>query len=216
MRKKLGVSGKALGIDMAGGRLPQSSAATTFVEGDVLAVANKKQCQFATLINVLPGAMSYAAAFNLLRKACIISRDFVYAAQPNFDCNPYLLRLGLKTYYADATATRFQGTTADYYRMARTLMEQELIADFSIVEAGRIRDASDEVVHPLQSPADSGPYDPARHRFKDGEIAFADPIYRRVQLILTRKAAQLAPISKRLREFDEQENVVVSSAFAEE
>jgi len=215
VRRKLNVTGRALGIDLAGSRLPSSTGETVYLERDVLALANKKQCQFATLINVLPGLPSFAVALGVLRKACIISRDFVYVVQPNFDANASLLRLGLKTYHADSSGSRFQGTTADYYRMVRTLLDQGLIADFSIVESGRIRDSADEVVHPLETPPDSGPYDEARHRFKPTDIVFVDPIYRRLQLILTRKPAQLAPISRRLREFDDHENVVVSSAFVE-
>jgi hypothetical protein len=141
----------------------------------------------------------------------MVSRDFVYASQPNFDSNPYLLRLGLKTHYSAASAARFQGTAADYFRMARTLLDQGLIQDFAIIESGRIRDSSDETIHPLETPPDSGTYDPAIHRYKAEDIVFPEPIYRRLQIILTRKPAQLGPISKRLRELDEQDNIVVSS-----
>lgn len=214
VRKKLKVTGAALGIDRSGRRLPSSHGDLIFNEADLLTLPNKKQYRFATLINVLPGAAGYAAAFDLLRKATIISRDFVYVSQPNFDCNSYLLRLGLKTYYSDASANRFQATSADYHRMARTLQEQGLVQDFCIVESGRIRDASDETIHPVQTPPDSGPYDAAVHRYKADDIVFPDPIYRRLQIILTRKAAQLAPISKRLRELDEQENIVITSVAA--
>ncbi len=212
VRKKLKIDGPSLGIDRSGARLPTSSSPDiTFAETDFLALPNKKQCRFVTLINVLPGAAGYAAAFDLLRKASIVSRDFVYISQPNFDCNPHLLRLGFKTSYSGATSNRFQGTAADYFRMARALLDEGLIQDFSIVESGRIRDAADEVIHPLETPPDSGLYDAAIHRYKSEDFAFPDPIYRRLQIILTRKPAQLGPISKRLRELDDQDNVIVSS-----
>jgi hypothetical protein len=214
VRKKLKIVGRSLGIDRSGARLPASDQEeVVFAEADFLSLPNRKQCRFVTLINVLPGTGGYAAAFDLLRKASIVSRDFVYVSQPNFDCNPYLIRLGMKTHYSGATASRFQGTAADYFRMARALLDEGLIQDFSIVESGRIRDSADEVIHPLETPADSGPYDAAIHRYKAEDIVFSDPIYRRLQIILTRKPAQLGPISKRLREFDDQDNIVVSSVL---
>jgi hypothetical protein len=213
IRKKLKIEGRSLGIDRSGARLPDAPEPdVSFAEADFLSLPNRKQCRFVTLINVLPGAAGYAAAFDLLRKASIVSRDFVYVSQPNFDSNSYLVRLGMKTHYSGAAASRFQGTAADYFRMARALLEEGLIQDFSIIESGRIRDSSDEIIHPLETPADSGPYDPAIHRYKSEDITFAEPIYRRLQIVLARKPAQLGPISKRLREFEDQDNVIISSA----
>jgi len=193
--------------------LPPSTAQVTFREGDVLELPNKKQCQFVTLINVLPVVPNFTTALTVLKKACILSRDFVYASQPNFDPNAYLLRLGLKTYYSDAAFHRFQVTSADLHRMARTLAEQDLIADFSISEAGPIVDSSDAIIHPLETPPDAGPYDERVHRYKPTEVVFHEPIYRRLQLVLTRKPDQLAPITKRLSKYEDQDNVVLSSAL---
>jgi SAM-dependent methyltransferase len=211
--KKLNVRGKGLGIDTAKDKLAQDTAQLTFREGDALALSNRKQCQFVTMFNVLPTLPTFAAALSLLRKACMICRDFVYVSQPNFEGNVYLLRLGMKTHYSDSASNRFQGTSADYSRMVRTLLNDGLIADFSIVESGAIADPSDDVIHPLQTPPDSGRYNPAQHRFKSTGNAFREPVYRRLQLILTRKPAQLAPISKRLASIETQDNVVLSSVM---
>ncbi len=213
MASKLGITGDIVGIDKLAAKLPigQGAPNISFAAYDAMDLPNKKLAQIATLLNVLPGLQSAAQVQAMLRKACIVTRDFVYVAQPQFDSSAYLIRRGFKTNYSDMTANRYQGTSYDYFRMARALMDDGLIADFALMESERIRDSADPSIHSLQSPADSGPFDESLHRYKSDDVSFSEPIYRRFHLVLCRKAAQLLPIVKRLRAADRVESVIYST-----
>ncbi len=210
---RLGLAGEVVGIDKFAGRLPigEGGANITFAAYDAMDLPNKKLAQIATLLNVLPGLPNAGQVQSMLRKACIVTRDFVYVAQPQFDSSAYLIRRGFKTYYSDQSANRFQGTSSDYFRIARSLMEEGLIEDFALMESDRIRDSSDPVIHALQSSAESGPYDEAIHRYKEPSISFSEPIYKRFHIVLCRKAAQLTPIVKRLRASERVDSVIFST-----
>jgi len=210
---KLGITGDVIGIDRVAGKLPigEGAANVSFAAYDAMDLPNKKLAQIATLLNVLPGLQNAGQVQAMLRKACIVTRDFVYVAQPQFDGSAYLIRRGFKTYYSDQAANRYQGTSHDYYRMARDLMDEGLIEDFALMESERIRDSSDPAIHSLQSPADCGPYDEALHRYKSTEVTFSEPIYRRFHMVLCRKAQQLLPIVKRLRSADRVEGIIYST-----
>ena len=209
---RLGLSGDVVGIDRHSARLPtESSNNVSFAAYDAMDLPNKKLAQIATLLNVLPGLQSAAHVQAMLRKATILARDFVYVAQPQFDCGAYLIRRGFKTYYSDHAANRYQGTSNDYFRMARALIEDGLIADFALLESDRIRDSSDPVIHALQSAPENGPYDDTMHRYKDAGVNFSEPLYRRLHIVLCRKPAQLVPIVKRLRAAERVDSVIYST-----
>ena len=210
---KLCSDGDVIGIDKMSGRLPigEGGPNLSFAAYDAMDLPNRKLAQIATLLNVLPGLHGAAQVMAMLRKACIVTRDFVYVSQAQFDSTPYLIRRGFKTYYSDLTANRYQGTSHDYLRMARGLMEQGLIADFALMESERIRDSSDASIQSLQSPAEAGAYDATLHRFKSLDVTFSEPIYRRFHMVLCRKPAQLVPICKRLKAFDRVDNTIYST-----
>jgi SAM-dependent methyltransferase len=209
---RLGLSGDVVGIDKHAARLPaEREANISFAAYDAMDLPNKKLAQIATLLNVLPGLQGATQVQSMLRKAAILARDFVYVAQPQFDSSAYLIRRGFKTNYSDQSANRYQGTSADYFRMARTLLDEELIADFALMESERIRDSSDPVIHALQSAPESGPYDDTMHRYKQAGVSFSEPIYRRLHIVLCRKPAQLVPIVKRLRAAERVDSVIYST-----
>lgn len=213
LANRLGLANGVVGIDKIAARLPTELEApnVTFATYDALELPNKKLAQIATLLNVLPGLPDVRAVATMLRKATIVARDFVYVSQPQFDYSSYLLRRGFKTYYADQTRHHYQGTSYDYLRLANALLEEGLIADFALMESERIRDSSDPVIHSVQSPPDSGPYDEATHRYKTPGVSFSEPVYARFNMVLCRKPAQLAPITKRLRNADRVDSVIYSS-----
>ncbi len=212
---RLGITGDIVGIDKVPGRIPTELDApnVTFATYDALELPNKKLAQISTLLNVLPNLPDLRAVTTMLRKAAIVARDFVYVSQPQFDYNSYLLRRGFKTYHADQTRNHYQGTSYDYMKVAMALLEEGLIADFALMEAERIRDSSDPVIHSVQSPPDSGPYDEATHRYKTLGVSFSEPVYARFNMVLCRKPAQLAPITKRLRNADRVDSIIFSSTL---
>jgi hypothetical protein len=212
--KNLKPTGTVLGIDRQKTRLPADAAdgSVGFIGSDVMDLPNRKFAKFATLLNVLPGLPNSGTALAVLKKACIVTRDFVYVSQVQFDVVPWLFRRGFKPYYADSAANRFQGTSLDYYRMARALLEEGLVADFAILESDRIRDSSDAAIHSLQSPADSGPYDTQLHRYKSSEVPFPEPLYKKLHILLCRKPNQLVPITKRMKALEATDNLLYSTA----
>lgn len=210
---RLEIGGTVVGLDRVETRLPDGEAPenVTFYPGDVMELPNSKLAQVTTLFNVLPGLPSAAAAQAMLRKAAIVSRDFVFVSQVQFDSTPHLVRRGFKTYFSDLASNRFQGGSFDYLRMLRSLFDEGLIADYALLESERIRDSSDPVIHSLHSPPDSGPYDPGMHRYKTAEVPFSEPIFKRIQLILCRKPAQLVKIARRLKALEKPDNVIYST-----
>lgn len=210
---RLEIGGPVVGLDRVETRLPDGEAPenVSFYPGDAMELPNSKLTQVTTLFNVLPGLQSAAAVHAMLRKASIVSRDFVFVSQVQFDSTPHLVRRGFKTYFSDLSSNRYQGGSFDYLRMLRALFDEGLIADYALLESERIRDSSDPVVHALQSPADSGPYDPGMHRYKTAEVSFSEPIFKRIQLILCRKPAQLGKIARRLRALEKPDNVIYST-----
>ena len=211
--QKLELDGAVVGIDKNVAKLPTAGPDPniSFHGFDVMDLPNSKLARMTTLLNVLPGLASYAAAFALLKKAAIVSRDFIYVSQVQFDATPHLIRRGFKTYYSDLAANRFQGSSFDYLRMARHLLEDGLIADFALMESERIRDSADPAIHSLQAPGDSGPYEANTHRYKTTDVVFSEPVYKKLHVILCKKPAQLVPISKRMRALDRVDNVIFST-----
>lgn len=213
LAKRLGLTDGVVGIDKVATRLPaeDDTSNITFATYDAMELPNKKLAQIATLLNVLPGLPDARAAGAMLRKAVIVARDFVYVSQPQFDYGGYLLRRGFKTYQSDQSRHHFQGTSLDYMKLARALLDEGLIADFALMESERIRDSSDPSIHSVQSPPDSGPYDETTHRFKTANVTFSEPVYARFHMVLCRKPSQLVPITKRLRNADRVDSIIYSS-----
>jgi hypothetical protein len=213
LASRLGITGDVVGIDKVATRLPADNEASnvTFATFDAMELPNKKLAQITTLLNVLPGLPDARAAAAMLRKAVIVARDFVYVAQPQFDYGGYLLRRGFKTWQSDQGRNHYQGTSLDYMKLARAMLDEGLIADFALMESERIRDSSDPAIHSVQSPPDSGPYDETTHRYKTPGVTFTEPVYARFHMVLCRKPSQLVPIAKRLRNADRVDSVIYSS-----
>ena len=210
---RLAIEGQVVGLDRQQTRLPDGETPVniSFLPVDAMDLPNSKLAQVSTLYNVLPGLPNAAAVLAMLRKAAIVSRDFVFVSQVQFDATPHLIRRGFKTYYSDLSSNRYQGGSFDYLRMMRSLFDEGLIADYALLECERIRDSSDPVVHALQSPPDSGPYDAGMHRHKTLDVPFSEPIFKRMQLILCRKPAQLGKIARRLKALEKPDNVIYST-----
>lgn len=175
---------RGLGIDVDLVKVEAARARGFDAEAiDILALPERKQVRFVTLMHFLEHLDGYATARLMLRKACAVSREFVYVAQPFFDADGELARRGLKLYWSDWRGHTFCMSTLQLQRALESLRCEGLVRGFKIGWHSRIANSADRAVLPLSAPMDQHDYDPARHDAKP-LIGFRFAVYRELRAIV--------------------------------
>ena len=154
-----------------------------------------RQFRFVTCIHFMEHLPGFRTVQQILYSAAHVSREFVFAVQPNADRSQYLFEQGLKTYYSDWTCHTALLTSYDFYRLCKNFQLGGVIKDFVIYKNRPVLDSSDPCIHPLASPKNQHDYDPNVHPAKE-EGLILDNVYQEIGLFMLRSNV---PVEKYLK-----------------
>jgi len=133
------------------------------IQYDIHKLPDEKIVRFAILKEFLEHIPDKSDVFAFLRKACVISSDFVFIQQPYFDADGYLMKHGLKLYWSDWRGHPNRMTTLEFFLILNKLKNENLLRSFSIHVRNRIVWSDDFRIHPIDSPIDQHRYSPEKH-----------------------------------------------------
>jgi hypothetical protein len=156
---------------------------------DLLELPDEALVRFVTMMHFLEHVSGYDEAKAMLKKACQVSREFVYVRQPYFDADGQLFQLELKCYWSDWTGHRYSMTTMDFYRILRDLQREGDCACFTIALTYPILASDHKAIIPLSAGVDQHGYDPSRHPEKDPTVVFDFPVFSEVRVVASKSPA---------------------------
>jgi hypothetical protein len=177
-RKHLG-GNQGLGIDIDNAKVQETRAAGFHaLNYDILEIPNEQLVRFVVMSHFLEHIPSLALVKQLLRKACVISSEFVYIQQPFFDADSYLFERGLKLFWSDWTGHQNRMTSLELWLALRDLQNEGLPITFSLHAHKPITDSDNPCIHSIESPKDQHDYilgkHPAKHTLKFENNVFSE------------------------------------------
>lgn len=142
--------------------------------------------RFTTCIHFLEQLQGINDTKQALFAAVKLSSKFVYIAQPNFDADVNLFKKGFKTHYSDWTSHTNHITSNVFFNILFGYYKIGYIEDFMIFYSKPIKDSSDPVIHPLNSPKNQQEFDENAHPAKVENVKFKN-IYKEINVIITIK-----------------------------
>ncbi len=153
---------------------------------DILELPDETLVRFVTMMHFLEHLSGFDVAKAMLRKACRVSREFVYVRQPFFDADGLLFQLGLKCYWSDWTGHRYSMTTLDFYRVLAELCSDGDCACFNIAFAYPIHSSDHPAILPLTAGVDQHEYDGSIHPPKPPSGDFDFPVFSEVRVLASK------------------------------
>jgi hypothetical protein len=186
MMEVFGVN-SGVGIDLDPGKLTEACDEGYDVAGvDIMELPDEPLVRFVTMIHFLEHLSGFDEANAIVRKACRVSREFVYVRQPYFDSDGQLFQHGLKCYWSDWTGHRFSMTTLDLYRVFTGLQANGDCARFTIALVHPIHSSDHSAIIPLAAGVDQHEYDPARHPKKPLTVDFDFSVFSEVRVLASK------------------------------
>jgi SAM-dependent methyltransferase len=156
---------------------------------DLLKLPDEALVRFVTMMHFLEHLSGYDEAKAMVKKACNLSREFVYIRQPFFDADGQLFQLGLKCYWSDWTGHRFSMTTLDFFRVLRDLRNEGDCDCFTIALTYPIHSSDHSAIIPLTAGINQHKYDPSKHLGKGPEVTFDFPVFSEVRVVVSKSRA---------------------------
>jgi len=196
--KKMFGGKRGLGIDISEKKIEEArNAGFDAIRCDIDQLPARELVRYTTMVHFLEHVDGNARALRFLKKACQISREFVFIRQPYFDADGLLFREGLKLFWSDWTAHPNPITTLQFFIMLRTLKNAGIVDTYSIHAKGQILDSDHEAVHPISSRFNSHQYDSGRHPPKSSAIELTYPVFKETVVIAGKGKLDHAGISER-------------------
>lgn len=177
---------------------------------DILSLPDSKQVRFVTLMHFLEHLEGFDQAKAMLRKACMVSSEFVFVAQPYFDADGWLAEKGLKLYWSDWRGHPNAMSTLQLARALEDFRSRGLVKGYKIGWHARISDSGDRALIPLGAPQDQHDYDPNLHGPKL-RVRFPFPVYRELRAIVDTGCSDRTLLERQARLGD----VVISCGWPE-
>ena len=203
-----------LGIDIDPRKIAAATAAGFHVINfDIGKMPEIKLVDFTVMSHFLEHIADCDKAALYLRKACDVSRSFVYIAQPYFDADGYLARLGFKIYWSDWSGHPNRMTSLEMGLAARDLFNHGYCDGFSIFGRGSIISSDDPCIHSLRSPIDQHKFDVQKHPLKRCGVKFGLPIHRELVCLIWMNGMEREPLLSKLSAASELHELIDASAF---
>jgi len=190
---------RGLGIDISPDKVAAArEAGFDAIEYDLLKIPTKKMVRFTILSHMLEHIPDLNLVEAFIRKACVISKEFVLIRQPYFDSDGMLFQKGLKTYWSDWSGHPNCMSSYDLYRMLERLKKKGLLKTFSIHGRTPIKSSDHPRIHPLSSPINQQVYDSEIHPPKPMGVVFDFPVYFETIVFVTMEdvSSHLKPFAK--------------------
>lgn len=177
---------KGLGIDVRESKVKATRAAGfAAVTYDIHKIPDIKLVRFTVMSHFLEHIPSASDVRAFVRKACLISKEFVYIQQPFFDADDYLANKGLKLFWSDWTGHPNRMTSLQIHTLLSNLQKEGLPINYSIHFRTPIVDSDDVRIHPAASPKDQHDYDSSIHPKKEVGIEFEDEVFAETVCLIT-------------------------------
>jgi SAM-dependent methyltransferase len=191
---------RGLGIDIA-----QSKVDSTRKTGldaicyNIHDIPDEKLVRFVIMSHFLEHVPAPSDVKAFLRKACVISKEFVYIQQPYFDADGNLFKRGLKLFWSDWTGHPNRMTSLELWLLLRDLQREGLPISYSIHAYKPIVDSADPSIHSLGSPIDQHAYVVGQHPDKEPAVTFENNVFSELICLITFPGTDHAEILKKVR-----------------
>ncbi|WP_065692496.1 class I SAM-dependent methyltransferase [Rhizobium sp. AC44/96] len=191
---------RGLGIDIDPSKIEQTLAAGyDAILYDIHNIPDEKLVRFVIMSHFLEHVPNLKDVRAFVRKACMISSDFVYIQQPYFDADSYLFERGFKLYWSDWFGHRNQMTSLELWLMLRDLQKEGLPITFSLHAHKPITNSVSPRIHPLASPKNQHDYAADVHPPKDRSVRFQSNVFHELICLITFPGCDHAEQLKKLR-----------------
>ena len=198
-RKTLG-GHLGLGLDINPAKIDATrKAGFDAVAFDIHKIPAEPLVSFTVLSHFLEHVPSMVDAASFVKKACDVSKHFVFIQQPYFDADGYLARQGLKLYWSDWRGHPNRMTSLELWLIVRSIRASAPNMRVSIHARNLISNSDDPRIHPLDSPIDQHNYDPNSHPPKPKRIKFSEPVYSDLVCILSKDPVDHEDLVRRAR-----------------
>jgi hypothetical protein len=179
-----------IGIDINPNKIKEAKARGLHVINyDINNLPDTEIVRFTILKEFLEHVPNRGDVFAYIRKACMISSDFVYIRQPFFDSDGYLMERGLKLFWSDWEGHPNRMTTLDFFVILTKLRKKHIIKNFSIHVEDPIHSSSDYVVHPLASPKNQHEYSSVKHPWKPDNIKLGNHVFKKTIVFISKSGS---------------------------
>lgn len=187
MAKKLFRASRGLGIDNSPKKIEAARAqGYDAMLYDIADLPGKVCVRFCVMSHFLEHVASRNDVAAYIRKACALSREFVFIQQPYFDADGYLFHRGLKLFWSDWRGHPNCMTTLMFHNLLAPMRAEGKIGDFSIHFHHPITSSKDPAVHSVRSARDQFEYDAAIHPPKPMDDKFDFPVFRETVVWITK------------------------------
>lgn len=167
---------------------------------DILSIPDKKLVDFVIMSHILEHLPTISEVTKIVKKACSISREFVYIQQPFFDADGYLLSKQLKLFWSDWRGHPSKITSLQLFQILRDLKVSGMPIEFSIHYYKRILSSSDDAILPISTLSDQSRCSPTIQKNKDCSISFDNvEIYHELIALATFEGVDHQEMIKKLR-----------------
>lgn len=145
---------------------------------------NKKHFEFTTCLDLIECLEGIAETRIIINKALNLSKKFVLIVQPNYDSDVNLFKNGFKTNFSDWSRHTNHLTSNIFFNILFDFYKKGYIEDYMIFYTNPIKDSTDPVIHPLNSPKNQPTFNDDKHPTKNEKVKFKN-IYRNLNIIAT-------------------------------
>lgn len=191
---------QGLGIDIDQSKVAKTRAAGyEAIRYNINDIPDEKLVRFVVMSHFLEHVPSHLDVKAFIRKACTISKEFVYIQQPYFDADTYLFEKGFKLFWSDWSGHPNRMTALEMWLLLRDLKEEGQPITFSLHAHKKITDSADPRIHPLTSNINQLDYNAEVHPPKDPSILFEDNVFHEIVCLITLPGCDHAGMLKKLR-----------------
>lgn len=146
---------------------------------------NSKHFDFTICLEFMECLNGKTETIQIIENAIKLSKNFVYISQPNFDSDVVLFKNGFKTYFSDWSRHTNNLTSNIYFNLLFDFYKKGFIEDYIIFYTTPIKDSSDPIIHPLNSPKNQPEFNEDIHPAKNEKVKFKN-VYRNLNVIITK------------------------------
>jgi hypothetical protein len=191
---------QGMGIDIDQSKIEKTRAAGyAAVNYNINDIPDEKLVRFVVMSHFLEHVPSHLEVKAFIRKACTISKEFVYIQQPYFDADTYLFTKGFKLFWSDWSGHPNRMTSLELWLLLRDLKEEGLPITFSLHAHKKITESADPRIHPLTSSINQHDYNAEVHPPKDPSVLFEDNVFHEIVCLITLPGCDHAGMLKKLR-----------------
>ncbi|RAP48771.1 MAG: hypothetical protein BZ135_00170 [Methanosphaera sp. rholeuAM6] len=145
---------------------------------------NKQHFDFTICLDLIECLNGIGETREMLHNALRLTNKFIFISQPNYDSDVNLFKNGFKTYYSDWSRHTNHLTSNLYFNLLFDFYKKGFIEDYMIFYTTPIKNSTDPIIHPLNSPKNQPNFNDDKHPTKNERVKFKN-IYRNLNVIIT-------------------------------